>query len=124
MTDDRDIEAIAIGVAVDKCRERLDELDTTLISVIAERMQLCVRIAEIKHRGRIPMMQPHRLEHVRAKSVKEGRMQGLDEGFVDRLIDVLTEESCRLEDCTIERLRLGSPNDLKLKRAGPAGMTS
>jgi chorismate mutase-like protein len=119
VTDDRDVEAIAVGAAVDKCRERLDELDTTLIGVIAERMELCVQIAEFKHRGRIPMMQPHRLQHVRAKSVKEGRMQGLDEGFVDRLIDVITQESCRLEDYIIDRLGLGSPNDLKSKRAGP-----
>lgn len=116
MTDDREIEGLAIASAMDECRKRLDELDTTLIGVVAERMELCVQIAELKHRGQIPMMQPHRLQHVRAKSVKEGRMQGLDEDFVDRLIDVITRESCRLEDVILARLGLCGPHDQNASR--------
>ncbi|OBJ58539.1 hypothetical protein A9W95_11620 [Mycobacterium sp. 1423905.2] len=83
---------------MDDCRKRLDALDTTLIWVIAERMQICAEIAQLKRKGQIPMMQPHRLAHVRAKSVAEGRTRGLDEGFVNRLLDVIFQESCRLED--------------------------
>jgi 4-amino-4-deoxychorismate mutase len=95
-----------IGSALEQCRERLDELDTKLVEVIAERMQLCSEIARIKREGQIPMMQPDRLAHVRAKSVAEGRMRGLDEGFVHRLIDVLVQESCRLEDLIIDNKRM------------------
>lgn len=95
-----------IGSAMEQCRERLDELDTNLVEVIAERMQLCTEIAWIKREGQIPMMQPDRLAHVRAKSVAEGRMRGLDEGFVHRLIDVLVHESCRLEDLIIDNKRM------------------
>jgi chorismate mutase-like protein len=95
-----------VGSAMEQCRERLDELDTKLIEVIAERMQLCTEIARIKRESQIPMMQPHRLAHVRAKSVAEGRMLGLDEGFVHRLIDVLVQESCRLEDLIIDNKRM------------------
>jgi chorismate mutase-like protein len=94
-------------------RERLDELDTMLIEVIAERMQLCTEIAWIKREGQIPMMQPHRLAHVRAKSIEEGRKRGLDEGFVHRLIDVLVQESCRLEDLIIGNEEM-SENSLHL----------
>jgi chorismate mutase len=86
---------------MDKCRERLDQLDTTLIGVIAERMQLCSEIAQLKRVGEIPMMQPSRLKYVRTKSITEGRRYGLDESFIERLIDVITEESCRLEDLII-----------------------
>ena len=105
MTEERgvDIQVEDVESAMDKCRERLDQLDTTLIEVLAERMQLCARIARLKRTGNIPMMQPHRLEHVRAKSIREGRSQGLDEGFVNRLIDVITAESCRLEDLIIDK---------------------
>jgi chorismate mutase len=99
------IERRDVGLAMEKCRKRLDELDTTFIRVIAERMQLCADIARLKRRGKIPMMQPHRLEHVRAKSIEEGRLQGLDEGFVNLLIDVITAESCRLEDLIIGQTR-------------------
>jgi 4-amino-4-deoxychorismate mutase len=91
-----------IGFVMERCRERLDQLDTTLIALIAERMRLCAEIARLKREGNIAMMQPHRLQHVRTKSVKEGRRQGLDERFVNRLIDVITQESCRLEDLIIE----------------------
>jgi chorismate mutase-like protein len=95
------VETFDIGSAMEQCRERLDELDTTLVGMIADRMQLCAEIAQLKRQGQIPMMQPHRLEHVRAKSVEQGRMRGLDEGFVHRLFDVIFEESCRLEDLII-----------------------
>lgn len=98
-----DFEPRDIGPAMERRRERLDELDTTLIAVISERMRLCAEIAHLKRGGNIPMMQPHRLQYVRTKSVKEGRRQGLDEGFVNRLIDVVTQESCRLEDLIIDK---------------------
>jgi len=96
-------ETMSIGLAMDRCRERLDQLDTAMIGVIAERMQLCAEIARLKREGEIPMMQPHRLKYVRKKSIEEGRMHGLDERFVDRLIDVITQESCRLEDLIIDK---------------------
>jgi chorismate mutase len=57
-----------------QCRERLDERDTRIVKVIAERIQLCTEIALIKREGQIPMMQRDLLAHVRAKSVEEGRM--------------------------------------------------
>jgi 4-amino-4-deoxychorismate mutase len=91
-----------VGTAIGRCRQRLDEIDTAMIAVIAERMRLCAEIAELKRAGNIPMMQPHRLDHVRAKSVKQGRLLGLEGDFVERLIDVITQESCRLEDVIID----------------------
>lgn len=105
MTENRgaDIQVEDVEFAMENCRERLDRLDTTLVEVLAERMQLCARIAQLKRTGNIPMMQPHRLEHVRAKSIREGRSQGLDEGFVNRIFDVITAESCRLEDLIIDK---------------------
>lgn len=106
-----DIQVADVELAMDRCRERLDQLDTTLIDVLAERMQLCARIAQLKRRGNIPMMQPHRLEHVRAKSIREGRAQGLEEGFVNRLIDVITAESCRLEDFIIDKRGPAKPSE-------------
>lgn len=100
------VETCDIGSALEQCRQRLDELDTTLVEVIAERMQLCAEIARIKREGQIPMMQPHRLAHVRAKSIEIGRKRGLDEGFVHRLMDVIFQESCRLEDLIIDNERM------------------
>ena len=104
MTEDVEpnVETSDIGSAMERCRERIDELDTMLVEVIAERMQTCVEIAQLKRKGQIPMMQPGRLAHVRAKSINEGRMRGLDADFIHRLIDVLVAESCRLEDLIID----------------------
>jgi 4-amino-4-deoxychorismate mutase len=102
------VETCDIEEALEQCRESLDKLDTTLLEVIAERMQLCTEIARIKRQGQIPMMQPHRLAYVRAKSIKESRMRGLDEGFVHRLIDVIFQESCRLEDLIIDNKTSGN----------------
>lgn len=100
------VESCDIGSALEQCRERLDEVDTVLVKVMAERMQLCAEIARIKRKGQIPMMAPDRLAHVRAKSIEEGRMRGLDEDFVHRLIDLVFQESCRLEDLIIDNARV------------------
>lgn len=105
MTGEPNVETCDIGSAIEQCRERLDALDTTLVEVIADRMQLCADIAKLKRRGQISMMQPHRLEHVRGKSIKEGRKRGLDEDFIHRLLDVIFQESCRLEDLIIDNER-------------------
>jgi 4-amino-4-deoxychorismate mutase len=103
---ERNIETSDIGKAMDLCRERIDELDTIFVEIIAERMQVCTEIARLKRAAQIPMMQPNRLAHVRAKWTEEGRMQGLDEGFVHQLIDVVVRESCRLEDLIIGNNRM------------------
>jgi 4-amino-4-deoxychorismate mutase len=100
---ERDVETFDISSAMEHCRERIDELDTMFVEVIAERMQICTEIARIKRMRQIPMMQPGRLEQVRTKWVEQGRRQGLDERFVHRLIDVVVHESCRLEDLIIDR---------------------
>lgn len=90
-----------VGIAMGRCRQRLDQLDTAMISVIAERMRLCAEIANLKCQGNIPVIQRRRLDFVRAKSVNQGRSLGLEDAFVERLMDLITRESCRLEDAII-----------------------
>jgi 4-amino-4-deoxychorismate mutase len=98
---EHNVENSDVDSAMEQRRSRLDELDTLLIRVIGQRMQVCTEIAWLKRKGRIPMLQPHRLEHVRAKSVEEGQARGLNDVFVHRLLDVIFQESCRLEDLII-----------------------
>lgn len=83
---------------LDAERARIDELDSELIRILAERVQICGSIARVKSGANIPMMQPDRLAEVRERLVAEGKAAGLRTEFVEELYGAVTRETCRLED--------------------------
>lgn len=79
-------------------RRHIEELDDQIVRAAGERMRMCARVAERKSETGVAMMQQGRLDRVRSLAVEAGRAEGLDAAFVHRLMDVVTTESCRLED--------------------------
>ncbi|WP_305091450.1 chorismate mutase family protein [Prescottella sp. R16] len=82
-------------------RAELDAIDARLLEAVRDRVDVCVRIAEVKRRDRIPMMQPHRVDAVHARAERFAREHGLSPEFVSVLYDVLIAETCRVEDVVI-----------------------
>ena len=58
-------EAVAAGLA--PFRRRLDEIDAQLVDLLGERFQICREVAVHKAENEIDMMQPGRVEIVRAR---------------------------------------------------------
>lgn len=83
-------------------RAELDGIDSALLEVVRDRIELCCRIAALKRRHSIPMMQPRRVgvvhEHARAYALSHD----LSPEFLDDLYDVLITETCRVEDLIID----------------------
>jgi chorismate mutase len=78
-------------------REQLDELDRSLIDVVAQRISLCREIAATKAAHGIPMMQPARISVVRQRFVAMGAKHRLAKPFMEHLYRVILDESCRQE---------------------------
>ena len=83
---------------LERLRALLDELDQVLRDTVRDRILCCVRIAEVKRRHDVPMMQPHRIAHVHERAAAYAAQNGLDAAFLSRLYDLIIDETCRIEE--------------------------
>jgi chorismate mutase-like protein len=83
-------------------RKRLDEIDNEIARLLGERFQICREVAHYKSEHDIPMMQPDRVQAVRARYLERGAEVDLPEDFSERLFEILIDATCRLEDELME----------------------
>jgi chorismate mutase len=83
-------------------RARLDPIDEEIARLLGERFQICREVAEHKSRHGIPMMQPERVEEVRARYLARGAEAGLPADFTAALFELLIGAICKLEDELME----------------------
>lgn len=86
-------------------RVKLDSINTQVLGLLSERMQVCMEIARIKAKQNIPMMQPARVSHVLEMVREQSPDMGLNPDYTASLFSLIIEETCRQEDVLIERLR-------------------
>jgi chorismate mutase-like protein len=91
----------AAAEELDRLRAQLDALDQVLLDTVRDRIRCCVRIADVKRRHGVPMMQPHRIEIVQQRAAAYAAEHGIDATFLQRLYDLMIEETCRVEDLVI-----------------------
>jgi chorismate mutase len=98
-------QAVAAGLA--PFRARLDEIDAQLVDLLGERFQICREVAVHKAENEIDMMQPGRVEIVRARYLQHGAEVDLPGGFTVGFFDLMIDATCRAEDELMERLAAG-----------------
>jgi chorismate mutase len=79
-------------------RARLDDLDEQIAALLGERFEICRRVAAYKSEHDIAMMQPARVEQVRARYLARGAEAGLPADFTAALFALLIGATCKLED--------------------------
>jgi chorismate mutase len=79
-------------------RRRLDVIDDEIARLLGERFQICREVAVYKSEHEIPMMQPDRVEEVRARYLARGVEADLPAEFSGELFDLLIAATCRAED--------------------------
>jgi 4-amino-4-deoxychorismate mutase len=93
-----------VSAGLEPFRRRLDAVDDELARLLGERLQICREVAAYKSEHEIPMMQPDRVEVVRARYLARGAEHDLPEEFVAQLFELLIGTTCRLEDELMDRL--------------------
>ncbi len=88
--------------ALEELRQEIDRLDARLLALLAQRLQVCCRVAEHKRAHGLPVLQPERAARVMQRAVAQGAAHGLDERFVRELYGLIMAEACRLEDDIVE----------------------
>lgn len=79
-------------------RRRLDRLDDEIARLLGERFDICREVAVYKSEHGIPMMQPNRVEEVRARYLARGADVDLPAEFTGELFDLLIAATCKAED--------------------------
>jgi chorismate mutase len=98
-------QAVADGLA--PFRARLDQIDAQLVDLLGERFQVCREVAVHKSENEIDMMQPGRVEIVRARYLQHGAEVDLPAAFTAGFFDLMIDATCRAEDELMERLAAG-----------------
>ena len=111
-------QAVADGLA--PFRARLDQIDAQLVDLLGERFQICREVAVHKAENEIDMMQPGRVEIVRARYLQHGAEVDLPADFTAGFFDLMIDATCRAEDELMERLAAGE--DGSASSFTPAGM--
>ncbi len=84
--------------AVENKRIRLDEIDESIVELLAERMAIGRTIGEMKRKKGIALLQPAQWKKTVEKRTREGVARGMDEHFMLRIFQYIHEESLRQQE--------------------------
>jgi len=82
-------------------RARLDQIDEEVLDLLAERMRVCLAVADLKADHDIPMMQPGRVSHVLKRAEERARSTGLDPHYLTGVYRRVIDATCAAEDVRI-----------------------
>lgn len=86
-------------------RNRIDSIDYQIIGLIASRMRISEEMGEFKCHSGVTVFQLERWLEILQTRTQQGVSEGLDEEFTGRVIRMIHEESIRLQDEVLKRLR-------------------
>ena len=74
-------------------RTQIDEIDSELLGLLAKRMVVAKEIGVVKATAHLPIVQPDRYRALLDDRLRQGRILGLDEGFLRELFSSIHEAS-------------------------------
>ncbi len=78
-------------------RVAIDEIDNAIVALLAQRMQVCREVAEIKEQTGATVIQPQRVRDVLASRRQWAIDAGVDADFAEQLFRILLSETHRIE---------------------------
>lgn len=83
-------------------RNNIDQLDSTLIEILAQRMKIVEDIAHIKKDCKMTVLQLKRWKSIMDSRTHEAANKGLREDFIKNLLDIIHKESIELQSKIIK----------------------
>lgn|GEM_PF-4034572 len=109
-------------VSLEELRAEIDKQDHILLEAVAKRFSLVRKVAQWKEKAGLPLHDPERERALIERRITAGRAQGLEEGFLVQMFDLLLGHSIRLQRSLV--LDLASPRpDGSLPRLGTLRLT-
>lgn len=79
-------------------REQIDDIDQRVLQLLAQRMSVSMRIANVKAKTNLAVYQPKRWEQVLQQRMAVAEERGLSADFVKELYEKIHAESVRLQE--------------------------
>ncbi len=76
-------------------RSQIDEMDSSLINLLAERFKLCREIGKFKKEHNMTVLQSDRYNEMLEKCKQQANACGIDAKFASRILEIIHEESVR-----------------------------
>ena len=76
-------------------RSQIDEMDSSLINLLAERFKLCREIGKFKKEHNMTVLQSDRYNEMLEKCAQQAKVCGIDTKFAARILEIIHEESVR-----------------------------
>ena len=76
-------------------RSQIDEMDSSLINLLAERSKLCREIGKFKKEHNMTILQSERYNEMLEKCAQQANACGIDAKFAARILEIIHEESVR-----------------------------
>lgn len=86
-----------------KLREKVDQMDRTLIEILGERFQYITAIGEYKKQNNLSVFQKDRWQEVTQSRVNMGLEKNLSEEFMRELMMAIHEESIKKQELMLEK---------------------
>ena len=98
----RNREDVAAGEELRLLREQIDHLDHGVLQLLAARMDVSKRIAEVKRDGNMAVFQRKRWEEVLRRRMETAETLGMSSDFVKGLFEKIHAESVRVQEEAME----------------------
>jgi len=82
---------------LDGLRKQIDEIDLAIVKLLAQRMNICREVAEVKAGSSTPVIQPHRVREVLTVRRQWAISNNVDPDFTEQLFRILLAETHRIE---------------------------
>jgi chorismate mutase/prephenate dehydratase len=108
--------------AIEKLRERINQIDAGIVSLLAERRQLSIDVIRTKDVDRSPIRDQGREEQILLRLIQLGRELGLDAHFVTRVFQEIIDNSIRLQQEYLLKLASQSGGEPEIIRVAFQGI--
>ncbi|MEL6941304.1 MAG: bifunctional 3-deoxy-7-phosphoheptulonate synthase/chorismate mutase type II [Bacteroidota bacterium] len=87
---------------IDHLRQEIDELDSDIMNLLAQRMKIADRIGEYKKANNIAILQNSRWQEILGTAIAQGKAKGLSEEFVKNLFKAVHQESINHQEMVMQ----------------------
>ena len=78
-------------------REKIDQIDAAIVALLAQRMEVCREVAEVKAGSSTAVIQPQRVREVLTTRRQWAINSGVDADFAEQLFRIVLSETHRIE---------------------------
>lgn len=82
---------------IQKLRAKLDEITKTLINLIAKRKKLVLKLAELKRKNKLPILDRKREREILKEVEKMAEKKKLDPVLLKKIIKLLIEDAKKIQ---------------------------